>query len=358
MSVFYITLIITFILAFLARIMKQKNNKISNVFVFFIIILLVIVAGNQTNIGDTPQYMTIYRKLVVNPASVDLNYDGGFTFFMIILTKISKDPQILIIISAIIINLINIKMFLKYESLLEIQLFLYIASGYYIVTMNGIRQCMVAAVFLYSTKYIEQGKFLKYCIITFILSMFHQSAFIMIPVYFILRCKPWSKLTFAIIGGSIVTVLSINKFLPLLFEVLKGTNYSHYETYISAGNGGANVMRIAIAAVPVVLAYIKRDILAEKWKSSGIFVNAALLNIVFFIFSTVNWIFARFNIYFQMYTFILLAYLIKECFPKKEKRLLYFSCIVFYFIVFWYEYDKLMNLQYVWNSNWFNIFGN
>lgn len=358
MNVFYITLAVTFFLSLLIKLTREKNIIYSKIIMSIMVIILIVVGGTQINIGDTPVYMNIFKKILINPQSVDFNYDGGFVYFILLLTYISEDPQILIIICSIIINLININMFFKYESLIELQIFLYITSGYYIVTMNGLRQCMVASIFLWATKYIKKGELIKYLIVVFLMSFLHQSALIMIPVYFIARAKPWSNIIYGLITLSLIGVILFDEFIPILFNFLQNSNYSHYEKYMNVVGGGSNIIKIFIAGVPVILSYIKRDDLCEKWNSSNIFVNITLLNMIFYIFSTFNWIFARFSIYFQIYTFILLPYLIKECFSKKEKRILYFACIVCYLIVFWFEYDKNMNLSYVWKYNLNDIFYN
>lgn len=358
MNVFYITLAVTFFLALLIKVTREKSIIYSKIIIGIMVIILIVVGGTQINIGDTPVYMNIFKNLVINPSNVDFDYDGGFTYFMLLLTHVSSDPQVLIMVCAIIINLINIKMFFKYESLIELQIFLYITSGYYIVTMNGLRQCIVASIFLWATKYIIKGELIKYLIVVFFMSFLHQSALIMIPVYFIARCKPWSKVIYGLIGVSLIGVILFDKLVPIVFAFLQNSNYSHYESYISVAGGGSNVIKIFIASVPVILSYIKRDELKKKWTQSDVFVNISLLNMIFYIFSTFNWIFARFNVYFQIYTFILLPYLIKECFDKKERRILYFACIVCYFIVFWFEYDRNMNLQYIWRYNLNDIFYN
>ena len=67
---------------------------------------------------------------------------------------------------------------------LSIFLFLVSPSGYGFC-VNGMRQGISAAMFLFSIKYIIEGNFYKYCGILLIASLFHVSALILIPFYFI-----------------------------------------------------------------------------------------------------------------------------------------------------------------------------
>ena len=68
------------------------------------------------------------------------------------------------------------------------------------------------------------------------------------------------------------------------------------------------------------------------------YVNMSIINAIVVAFSLYNWIFARFQIYFQLYNFVLLPYIIKNCFVnRKERDLVYYGFIICYFIFFYYE---------------------
>ena len=77
-----------------------------------------------------------------------------------------------------------------------------------------------------------------------------------------------------------------------------------------AVEGGASPIRTVISAIPVVLAYIYRDKLKKQWPESNIFVNMSLICLIISVFSMINWVFNRFNMYFQIYSFLVLPYII------------------------------------------------
>ena len=204
--------------------------------------------------------------------------------------------------------------------------------------MNGVRQAMVAAILFAATHFIVKGKFIPYAIVVAIFSTMHSSAMIMIPVYFIARQEAWSKQTKIIICLATVGFLCFYQIMPAVFDTLGDSSYGEYEEIITQGGGGSSFMRVIVNAVPIVLAYIKRDKLKELWPESNVFVNMSLINLIFITFALYNWIFARFQIYFQLYNFVLLPYIIKNCFSRREERdLVYYCFIVCYFIFFYYE---------------------
>ena len=349
MNIFYITLFTTFILAFIARCIYDSSKRVySLMFLAGMTIILIIVGGFQINIGDTPVYMQGYELIVSGMSKFSFEGEWGFYILNKLLINISQDPQTIILAGAIIINILNVSTLLKYRSYFEAEIYIYITSGYYIVTMNGIRQSIVAAVLFYATKYIIKDNFKKYLIIVLILSTMHESALIMIPIYFIVKEPAWSKKIVTLIIITCIGVILYDELLPILNKFLGNTSYGHYETFFNSSAGaGANIIRVAIAAVPVILSFIKRNVLKESSDFLNIFVNMSLINCIFYAFATFSWIFARFTIYFQIYSISLLPFVIKNGFDnKKERRVLYYFLLIFYFFVFWYEYDVLMNLQY------------
>ena len=70
------------------------------------------------------------------------------------------------------------------------------------------------------------------------------------------------------------------------------------------------------------------------------------MNLIFAAFGMWNWIFNRFNIYMQLYNFILIPYMIRYFFKGKERRLSYFGVLICYFIFFYREQVIGMNMSY------------
>lgn len=305
---------------------------------FFVLTIFILVAGLRANIGDTGAYIRGYENLSTFNGLDENIKDKGFVIFQLVLYKISTNPQFMIFITAFITQIFNIYTLIKYRNYIELEIYMYITSGCFLVTMNGVRQAMVASILFASIGLVIRGRFVPYMIITLILSTMHSSALIMIPIYFIVRKEAWSKQTNTIIVLSSIGFLFFYQLLPTLFNLIESSSYSEYEEAFINGGGGASLMRFIVNLVPLILAYIYKNDLKSKWKESNIFINMSLMNAIFIAFSLYNWIFARFSMYFQLYNFILLPYIISNCFKnKKEKRIVYYLFIVCYFIFFYRE---------------------
>lgn len=345
MTVFYLTLLSVYIFSLLARVIRVKHKNIALIFVVIIILILTLVSGLRSGIGDTDMYIHLYS--LVGPG-YDSNggYEAGFVFFLEVLKRFSEEPQFMIMVTSMIINILNvISMYIFTEDgYFEIATFLYIASGYYTVTMNGIRQSLAGAILFIATIFIIKKKFIPYLITCLLMMTFHNSAFVMIPMYFIVREKAWHKKV-----NILYCLMLVGLFLydPLM-QMLQGSKYGAYSDF---NEGGANPIRIAIFLVPIFLSYIKRDVIREKWNNGDIFVNMTTVCGIIMLFSAINWIFARFTIYFQPHTFIVFSFLLRNCFKGKEKRLIYFGFIVCYFLFFYYDQVIALGIYYPTNFN-------
>lgn len=345
MKMYYATLFITFILTNLSNIADKKKYKSLSLFWVIVAgIVLVVFSGFRSgSLGDTGMYMHSYRLLVNNPTLEYIDRDIGFTALNLLLIRFSSDPQILVIAVAVIVTVCTLYVFYKYRSSLELQVYIYITAGYFTVTMNGMRQCLAAALLFLCTPLVIKGDFKKYLLCVLLISNFHQSALFMIPIYFIARMKPWTKEFYGIIAISCIGVIFYDIISPYIFKALENTQYGEYSEF---NEGGSTLIRTVVNMVPVILAYLKKEKLKEVWPESDVFVNMALLNCIFVAFGMANWIFNRFTLYLQLYNFILIPYIIKNCFEGKERRLVYVFCLFCYFVFFYREHVIGFNMQF------------
>ncbi|MEC5424025.1 EpsG family protein [Virgibacillus sp. C22-A2] len=317
-----------------------KPNKL---LVFASLVTLVAVSGLRSNIGDTFSYVHSFETNDFTWEYILSQKDVGFGVLQMVLQNyVSADPQILIFTTALITNLLIIMVFYNYSRMIEISLYVYITGGLFLVSMNGIRQVLAAAIAFTAIKYLINGNLLKYSFVVIFASLFHQSALILLPIYFLVRFKAWSSATVTLILFSILIVIGYERFSALLFSAIDGSQYGHYSGF---AEGGANFIRVVVHFVPIILAYLGREKLKKIFPASDYIVNMALVGSIFMLISTQNWIFARFAIYFQLYQLILISWIVK-LFSKKDQRLIYFGILVCYLAYYIYENVMTLNINY------------
>ncbi|SDM77781.1 EpsG family protein [Bacillus sp. OK048] len=355
MGILWINFIVVYISAVFARFFSKplaievpfvKPNKL---LIFLSIASLCIISGLRNNIGDTYFYMHSYNTNQFDFGNIEYRGDFGFNILQVLLQRITPDPQILIFTVALLTNLFIGIVLYKYSRMIELSLFVYIASGMYTVTMNGIRQSLAAATVFIATKYILNGNWKKFILIVLLASTIHQTALIFIPIYFIIRREAWSKVTFILLGLAVLIATGFNQFSTLLFDVLNNTQYGHYSNF---SEGGANILRVAVTGAPLIVAFFGRRKFSEIWPKSDYIVNLSILGFVFMVISTQNWIFARFNIYFGLYNLILISWIVK-LFSKQDRKFIYYLLLGCY--VIYYYYEQIISLNIVYKSNYIDF---
>jgi transmembrane protein EpsG len=338
-----------FILAFLSRYIPANGAAPDYTFirpnkfmVFLVLSCLVVVSGLRNTIGDTYFYMHAYETIDFTWEYTLENKDPGFSVLQMYLKNISNDPQILLFITALVTNILIIITLYKYSKTLEISIYVFITSGMFIVSMNGVRQFLAASIIFWATKYLLTGKFKHYFLVILFASTFHESALILLPIYFIVRREAWTRITFLLLTLAILIVMGFDQFTKILFSALEDSQYGGYSDF---AEGGANKIRVLVDAVPIVIAYLGRHKLREIWPKSDIIVNMSIIGLLFSIIATQNWIFARFNIYFSLYNLILISWII-YLFKENNRKFVYYGLLVCYFVYFYYEQVISLGIAY------------
>jgi len=351
MTLLWINLLLVFTFAFFARyfaspvyadgfIHSMRPNKL---LIFGSIATLVLVAGLRSNIGDTFFYKHIFTSNDFTWEYVLSEKDVGFGVLQMVLKNyFSEDPQIMIFTAALITNVLIVLVLYNYSRMVELSLYVYITGGLFLVSMNGIRQLLAAAIAFVAIRYLIKRNFFKYATVVVLASLFHQSALILLPVYFLVRYKAWSKTTAVLILFSVLIVIGYEAFTSLLFSAIEDTQYANYDSF---AEGGANILRVAVEAAPLFIAYLGREKLRSIFPNSDLIVNMALIGIVFMVIATQEWIFARLSIYFQLYQLILISWL-PALFREKDQKFVYLTIIGCYFGYYFYENVITLNIMY------------
>lgn len=354
MTFLWWNLAIVFIFSFFARYFSNPvvvngvpiNIRPNRLLVAGVMLSLVVIAGLRKNIGDTFYYMHSFKVNNFTWDSIVKDKDFGFGIIQMLLKNYSTDPQTLIFITALITNILIVLILSRYSGFFELSTYVYITGGLFLVSMNGIRQVLAAAIIFTATRFIISGNWIMYFIVVLIAATFHQSALILLPIYFLVRYKAWSRATIILLFFSVIIVVGFDLFSSILFSAIEDTQYGHYSNF---NEGGANVIRVAVYAAPLVIAFLGREKLRGIFPSSDYIVNMALLGLIFMIISTQNWIFARFSIYFNLYQLILVSWVV-QVFREKEQRFIYYLLVICYFL--YYFYESVISLNIIYESNY------
>lgn len=247
----------------------------------------------------------------------------GFLYFTYFLKSIAPNYFVWVFINTVIDVFILDIFFRRYSKYYVFGFIIFIVFGGMMIECNLMRNVKAILLFLISLKYIEERKILPYMLLNLAGILFHSSAIIFIPLYFILN-KVWPKwLMWSIfIVGNILFVFHISYLEPIMLKIadiiggrlaVQIKLYFAIDIYSQSYGLSPSYIERVITFLAVILFQNK---LIEQRRSNCIFINAYVLYFVcFFFFSEIMVAVERLTLIFIFSYWIIypeLLYLIKQ----------------------------------------------
>lgn len=366
MKIFWIVLFVSYVLMTIANAYpslcfigknSEKQYKPNKYIYILITIIFILVSGLRSGVGDTGTYRHIFDTL---PSSIStflssdiISEDKGFYLIATFVKQfISTDSQAIIFVMALItLSLICYGLY-KYTDDVRMAIFLFITMGCFSTSMNGMRQYVAAAILFYALPLIKKRKLIPYLIVVYIASTIHASAIIFYPIYFLNRCKGWGIVSYLMILGGAFLFLTYNITGPMIAEILGETQYGHYADSLMSNDQGANMLRVAVSFVPIALSWLGKNRINKDMEFGSIAINLNILNFIFMLLASKYWLYARFCIYFNLYSIMMFCYGIDNVFEKRSAKIIKLVCMVCYIVFFWYD-SFMSGLR--WSSEYIKI---
>ena len=311
--------------------------------------VVIFFCGLRSGIADTPAYISEFESAVSNISQLDIDAiqkDKGYAILEVLFKQfISDDYHWWLLLIAAVSGIAIMYTLYKYSIDFGMSFFLFIASTQFTWLINGMRQFTAVCLIFAAITLMLEKKWWQYIFVVLLVSTFHGTAIIMIPIYFIGQWKPFSLQSIVASAAIAVAGINIGRF-DFLFD---NTQYEgHLDTILETS--GMNMIRFLVAAVPVVIAVAGRKIIkAENNRLINICVNMSCFYIAVqfsALFAGANYI-GRIATYFNVYNLILLPWMIKNCFTKDSERLVKLACVICYCIYFYYQIVITWKLGYI-----------
>ncbi len=306
----------------------------------------------RTSFGDTYAYIITFKQTktgfdeIIN---VILNQPKGVGFHLfssIFKTYVSETYLIWSTFLAFISCGCVAYGFTRYSPNFFLSTLIYILSGSFAWAMNGVRQFICVTILFACTKLLLRKKWILLIGIVLALSTIHQTCLILLPIYFIVQQKPWSKMMIFSILFTCAFVCIPGIFTSAMATALQGSDYAGA---VDKFGSGVNPIRTTFFSIPAVLAFYYRKQLAQHGNQLlNICINMSVITACLYCIGSVTSgiLMGRLPIYCQLYSYILLPFIISICVPKNNRSLWNFCFIFLYFIFFTYQ-----SAQYFYQSD-------
>lgn len=276
-----------------------SGNKVSDFIIFLFFTLIMSLRSLDVGV-DTESYSRIYAIIgnsesyfnaVKNaPLSAPL-----YVLLCRVLFRISPDPQILITVTAILINIGLFKFIKKASTNSTESALVWIGLTLFYFSMNGSRQCLSIVIALNAIYYLAMDwKSIKGWILFAIAVGIHStSIFLIVALLGVVLANKiqnnWMTLIVSTIISAIISVAfstGINLFLRLFpWYSLYTSGESHYSVFIS--NGGGRIIILYLFLLAIVFLWALK---ARKRNINDDYFNSRMLPAVVFccVFGIIN----------------------------------------------------------------------
>lgn len=217
-----------FLLIFIFFIVFIVVYKSTNKFPFVISLwILCFFAGirNYTIGSDTPTYVyNFINNTDVQYYVFNDDVEKGYQVFEYIVLSLTHEYFWFLFIASIIVVSLYLIAIKKLSIDYYTSLYIYICFGFYTFFFNGLRQGIAMAICFFGLPYLIEKRIISYFLVVFIASLFHVSALVMLPIYFLVNLK--FKLEFKVLACLITSILASQ----ILIEYFAQSNvrYEHY----------------------------------------------------------------------------------------------------------------------------------
>lgn len=307
------------------------------VFLTFAILFLGLVTGFRSfNVGTDLNYTYIPGFYKILNGSTNEYSERGFVLFIQLLQIFSDNARILVLSTSLIFSFCLCRIAVKKSANLYVCLLASLLSTFYFTSLNNVRQSLAIIILIEGFNYIVDKKLFKYLICVFLAFLFHKSALIMIPMYFVINSEFIKKhyLTLLIISIIILPILS-----KIFIYLISFTKYAYYFNS-DFNNGESNLLNIIINALWLFISFLLLNNEKETYKESYallVIQTFAFLFSYLSLFIKVSELMSRIANYFIFNQILLIPYLFNREEEKSGKgviALIYTISYGFYMIYF------------------------
>ena len=291
-----------------------RKKDVAYLYVSLAFLALLFISAFRNNIGtDYPTYVRSVLYFKTHFTFSWMNFEPGFIILNRIVGQFTQSGQLIIIVSSVITIILFHNAIKKYSVDPASSVFLFYALYMYCMSFNLIRQFIAIGIVMVSIKAFIEERFIKCVLCIAIAMLFHTSAIIVLPLFFLQKMRMNIN---AVIGISFAAVL-ISVFYDSIMGIVIRI-FPQYAIYLN-NQGGSAIINVAVMVFSLVMLLVVRgngvDNENDK-KTLNFYTAAVLMGLVITSFSGRIVFFARASYYF----FNILVFAIPFCWDKLKGK--------------------------------------
>lgn len=310
----------------------ENNNQSFSICIFFVILSILVMFRSQEIGNDTRNYMNFFLRYA-SMEWKELGRDSmeiGFQILNKVISLLSNDPRVFLIITTILICLMMVPTYLRLCVDTPLTVVLFCSMSTFAMMFSGVRQMLAVGAGFIAYEFTRRRKLLFFILTVLLATSIHTSAFMLAFMYPLYNTKINRK-TFMLLIPIFVGIMVFNKpiFRSLGNILIQFTDYQVTET-----STGAYTMLILFVLF-TLFAFIIPDENQLDAETYGLR-NFLLISLIVQMLAPLNFVAMRMNYYYIIYIPLLLPRVIKN--RKKEYTkvaiLARYIMIVFFLLYF------------------------
>lgn len=318
--------------------------------------LLFLITFRHYTVGvDTLVYIEAYFRTINNTLSYsDVTWLGnGYIYLSNIVGFFAKNNYVVMHFVVGFLSLYFLyKAILQNSKMPHYSLFLFISFGLYYQMFNQSRQLLAICVVLYSYKYLKSRSFFKYSLAILFAYLMHNSALLMLPIYFFANMNVNNKKNVSYIIIGIVIYIYSDFFIDIILLTSYGQIYAN-SGYFVANNSSLLNLFIRIIFLLSSLLFMKQTQVNND--DAKILYNMVIFCTFFQILATKVYILSRITTYFFVFYIFLIPEIICGIKNNNNKKIVKNFVTIFFILYYllYYNHAAVSSgydlFRFIWN---------
>lgn len=261
----------------------SKNREIG--FVIFIIVALFLCCGYMTG-SDWRNYETMYYSSKFGEFNND-KIEVGYSIFTTFFNYIGVNFWIFWCLLKIVLFGVVVKTVRSIGVSLWLFLAIFLPEiGYHWFINNPMRNLIACVIFMSSFSYLIERRIVPYMLLAILAALFHFSALIMIPIYFLSKVKISNKVYVVIFIAAFLLSLKLDFLIELILKLVTKNQFIASRTTGYFLNSGYLLTSLNIGLLYRVFLFslllIQRRKIEEKYTFGKVIISLSMLYFILY----------------------------------------------------------------------------
>ena len=316
--------------------LSSKRLVRKEFYVFFwgvIFFSLYALKGNEVG-SDYPTYLNYFMQmqpgdwsiLSFDKATFFPDFEKGYMFLTQIMANVSQTDICFALTMAFIMSVLPLIVINKYAKPVWMGIFLFFALSLYTNSFSMLRQNIAMYICWLSIPYIINRSFWKFLLVVFAAFLFHKTAVVFLPIYFLYNYKFTFWYYIFAFAGVVVLYILLLPLMELITEMLSMNDY------LDADVSGGYIFLLFIAFCYFFCAYVLRN---DQDPYSHIFLHMLFMAFLLQLLATKFNILTRIIDYYKISLIVLLPAAIWKPVFRKNRIFIVFMFILLFIYYFY-----------------------